>query len=109
MRLTRAGFLASATSSLLLPWEVRAQPAPRPLRIGFLAQFPLTRSDPFGIAFWNEFDKESLVLGRDFLIEERFSPDNDAKFAQLARELVEAKVHARCAAWRTASSRTHEV
>jgi putative ABC transport system substrate-binding protein len=93
MRLTRAEFLASATSFLLLPWKVRAQRAPHPIRIGFLAQFPLTRSDPFGIAFWNEFDKAGLVLGRDFLIEERFAPDNDAKFAWLARELVEAKVH----------------
>jgi putative ABC transport system substrate-binding protein len=93
MRLTRAGFLASATSSLLLPQKVRAQAFPRPCRIGLLAQFPLSRSDPFGNAFWNVFDKEGLVLGRDFLIEERLSPDNDANFARLARELVEAKVH----------------
>lgn len=92
MRLTRAGFLASATSSLLLPWEVRAQTARRTFRIGFLAQFSLTRRDPFGIAFWNQFDKAGLVAGRDYVIEERLSPDNDAKFAQLAQQLVDAKV-----------------
>lgn len=92
MPLTRAGFLASAASSLVLPWEARAQTVRRLFRIGFLAQFPITRSEPMGIAFWNEFDKAGLVVGRDFLIRERFAPDNDAKFAFLARELITAGV-----------------
>jgi putative tryptophan/tyrosine transport system substrate-binding protein len=73
------------------PIAVYAQKSP-PL-IGFLGnQPPPPSNDPQGIALFQGFRDNGLIIGRDFIFEPLFTGGDDALFPKFARELAQRNV-----------------
>lgn len=81
--------LPAALAAVLAPFDTRAQSAPRPALVGYLAQ----RAGPWHLdqAFLQGMKGAGLVEGRHFVMEYRWGPKVE-DLPQLAADLVRTKV-----------------
>jgi putative tryptophan/tyrosine transport system substrate-binding protein len=86
--MNRRAFVLELTGGLIAaPLAVRAQPAGKVFRIGFLREGEL----PLPKSFWNAMQEEGWIEGRNLLVEQRFARSADQLLAS-AKELVQLRV-----------------
>jgi len=80
-----------ASGALLAAPLAGAQPARKPFRIGYAALAPLSVLAPYTSAFEQGLRELGLEPGRDVILDYRSANNDLARFAEVVREVVEAK------------------
>ena len=89
-RVGRRQFLIASTALLAAPL-VRAQPTRKPYRIGYAMSAPLSVMAPYTSAFEQGLRDLGLEPGRDVILDYRSANGDPARYAEVVREVVDAK------------------
>jgi putative tryptophan/tyrosine transport system substrate-binding protein len=88
----RRGFI-TLVGGAAVTWPLTALAQKAPIVIGFLgSQAPPPSRDAQGRAIEQGFLENGLVEGRDYVVENRFTGGDEARFPELARELAQKNV-----------------
>jgi putative ABC transport system substrate-binding protein len=90
---SRRAFLTGFAAALAAPPAAAAQPAGKVYHVGYLGVTPPTASTaPLWDAFVNGLREHGYAEGRNLVLHRRYSDGQDARFSELAAELVRLNV-----------------